>query len=79
MRVHPNQLRQGGLSIRDPDSTTYTGAIETAEQFGKRIYLEAYQRGWENAAKKVVLADGAEWIWNLADLHLPCAIQIFDL
>jgi len=28
-----------GFAIRDPDSTTYTGAIETAEEFGKRIYL----------------------------------------
>ena len=26
-----------GYPIRDPDSTTYTGAIETAEEFGKRI------------------------------------------
>jgi hypothetical protein len=68
-----------GFPIRDPDSTTYTGAIETAEQFGKRIYREAWQRGWERAAKKVVLADGAEWIWNLADLHFPGAIQIVDL
>ena len=68
-----------GFPIRDPDSTTYTGAIETAEEFGKRIYLEAYQRGWERAAKNVVLADGAEWIWNLADLHFPGAIQIVDL
>jgi len=68
-----------GFPIRDPGSTTYTGAIETAEEFGKRIYLEAYQRGWERAAKKVVLADGAEWIWNLADLHFPGAIQIVDL
>ena len=68
-----------GFPIRDPDSTTYTGAIETAGEFGKRIYLEAYQRGWEHAANKVVLADGAEWIWNLADLHFPGAIQIVDL
>ena len=30
-----------GYPIRDPDSTTYTGAIENAEEFGKRIYLEA--------------------------------------
>jgi hypothetical protein len=68
-----------GFPIRDPDSTAYIGAIETAEEFGKRIYLEAYQRGGEHAAKKVVLADGAEWIWNLADLHFPGAIQIVDL
>ena len=68
-----------GFPIRDPDSTTYTGAIETAEEFGKRIYLEAWQRGWSRAANKVVLGDGAEWIWNLADLHFPGAMQIVDL
>jgi hypothetical protein len=26
-----------------------------------------------------VLGDGAEWIWNLADLHFPSALQIVDL
>jgi hypothetical protein len=68
-----------GYAIRDPDSTTYTGAIETAEEFGKRIYLEAWNRGWTRAAKKVVMGDGAEWIWNLADQRFPGAIQIVDL
>jgi hypothetical protein len=68
-----------GYPIRDPNSTTYTGAIETAEEFGKRIYLEAGQRGARGAAKKVVLGDGAEWIWNLAGLHFPGAIEIVDL
>src|SRR6202008_2904606 len=68
-----------GYAIRDPDSTTYTGAIETAEEFGKRIYLEAWNRGWSRAAKKVVMGDGAEWIWNLADQHFPGAVQIVDL
>jgi hypothetical protein len=70
---------QQGFAIRDPDSTTYTGAIETAEEFGQRLYAEACQRGWSRARKKVVLGDGAEWIWNLADLHFPGAIQIVDL
>jgi hypothetical protein len=41
-----------GFPIRDPDSTTYTGAIETAEEFGKRLYLEAYNRGWSRAEKR---------------------------
>jgi hypothetical protein len=44
-----------GYPIRDPDSTTYVGAIETAEEFGKRIYLEAWKRGWSRAEKKVVM------------------------
>ena len=68
-----------GYAIRDPDSTTYVGAIEPAEEFGKRLYLEVWKRGWSRAEKKVVIADGAEWIWNIADQHFPGAIQIVDL
>jgi hypothetical protein len=68
-----------GHPMRDPDSTTYTGAIETAEQFGKRLYLEAWKRGWSRAEKKVVMGDGAECIWNLAEQHFPGAVQIVDL
>jgi len=68
-----------GYPIRDPDSTTYVGAIETAEEFGNRLYLEAWNRGWSRAEKKVVIGDGAEWIWNLADQHFPGAIKIVDL
>ena len=69
---------QEGYPIRDSDSTTYAGAIETAEEFGKRIYLEA-KRGWSRAQKKVVMGDGAEWICNLAEQHFPGAVQIVDL
>jgi hypothetical protein len=68
-----------GYAIRDPDSTTYVGAIETADEFGKRLYVEAWKRGWSRAQKKAVLGDGAEWIWNIANQHFPGAIQIVDL
>jgi Uncharacterised protein family (UPF0236) len=68
-----------GYPIRDPDSTTYTGAIETADEFGRRIYLEAWKRGWSRAEKKVVIGDGAEWIRNLVADHFPGAVQIVDL
>ena len=68
-----------GFAIRDREYTTYTGAIETAEQFGKRIYLEALKRGWSRAKKKVVIGDGAVWIWTLVAEHFPDAIQIVDL
>ena len=68
-----------GRPIRDPASTTYVAAIETAEEFGLRLYSEAWRRAWSRAKKKVVLGDGAVWIWNLADQHFPGAIQIVDL
>ena len=68
-----------GRPLRDEASTTYSGGIETAEAFGRRMYSEAGQRGWSGAKKKVVLGDGAVWIWNLADEHFPGSVQIVDL
>jgi hypothetical protein len=68
-----------GRPIRDEDSTSYVGAIETAEEFGLRIYTEAWQRGWSRAQIKVVIGDGADWIWNIAEQHFPGAVQIVDL
>jgi hypothetical protein len=43
---------QEGYPIRDPDSTTYTGAIESAEEFGRRIYAEAWGRGWSQTKRR---------------------------
>ena len=68
-----------GRPVRDENTTTYAGAIETAEEFGLRMYTEAWRRGWSHAKKQVVIGDGAVWIWNLADQHFPGAIQIVDL
>lgn len=55
------QWNDEGFAIRDLDSTTYIGAIETAEQFGKRLYVGAWKRGSSRAETKVVIGDGAEW------------------
>ena len=66
-------------AVRDPDSTTFTGAIESAEKFGWRIYGEAVRRGLRNAGRIVTLGDGAEWVKNIADTHFPGATHIIDL
>ena len=68
-----------GYPIRAPDSTTYTGAVESAEEFGRRLFREACTRGWSRARLQVVMGDGAEWIWNLAAEHFHGALQIVDL
>ena len=68
-----------GNPIRDEGSTTYVGAIETAEEFGPKIYAEAVRRGLNRAKKVVVLGDGALWIRGIAEEHFPGAIQIVDL
>jgi hypothetical protein len=68
-----------GRPVRDAESTTYVGAIETAEQFGHRIYAEAVRRGLRDAREVVVIGDGAPWIWKLAAKHFWGATQIVDL
>jgi hypothetical protein len=68
-----------GFPVRDPDATSFVGAIESAEAFGWRIYSEAVRRGLSKAERMVVLADGAQWIKNLAEMHFPEAKFIIDL
>jgi hypothetical protein len=70
---------EGGRPVRDKDSTTYFAAIEKADAFGQRVYAEAMRRGAGNAGRRVVIGDGAKWIWNIADTHFPNATQIVDL
>lgn len=70
---------EAGYPIRDEDSTTYEGAIETAEECGKRVYAEAVRRGLYRAQKVVLLGDGAVWIRGIGEEHFPNAIQIVDL
>ena len=68
-----------GYPLRDEGSTTYVGAIETAEEFGPCIYAEAVRRGLRQAQKVIVLGDGGVWIWGIATMYFPFATQIVDL
>ncbi len=68
-----------GYAIRDDASTTYVGAIETAEEFGKRIYAEAVRRGLNRAKRVGILGDGAVWIRGIAEEHFIGATQIVDI
>lgn len=68
-----------GFPLRDPESTTFVGAIEGAETFGWRIYAEAVRRGLHEAEKVVIIGDGARWVSGIAAMHFPMAIRIIDL
>ena len=77
-----------GLPVRDRGSVTYSAALESAASpnavdalsaFAQRVDREAQRRGFDQAPRRVVLGDGAAWIWNLADDLFPGARQIVDL
>ncbi len=76
-----------GTPVRDEGSISYSAAIESAAQtdtdevpspFAARVEREATRRGFDRAARRAVLGDGAKWIWNLADERFPDAVQIVD-
>ncbi len=76
-----------GTPVRDKGSVTYSAAIESAathdtdktpSDFARRVEREAQRRGFHLARRRVILGDGATWIWNLADEYFPGAIQIVD-
>ena len=76
-----------GTPVRDPGSISYSAAIESAAQkdtdevpseFAARVERETTRRGFDRAARRVVLGDGAKWIWSLATEHYPDAVQIVD-
>jgi hypothetical protein len=72
-------LDKEGKPRRDPDSTTYVGAIESSTLFGWRIYAEALRRGLAQAQQVIVLTDGARYNRTIAQTHFPMAIHIVDL
>lgn len=70
-----------GRPVRDEGSVTYSAAIESAADngpFTQRVVREATRRGFDMAERRVILGDGAAWIWNLAGEHFPGAIEIID-
>lgn len=70
-------------------STSYTAAIESAAwnevhpeytpPFAQRVERELNRRGFFQAETQVFIGDGARWVWNLAEMIAPGAIQIVDL
>ena len=74
--------------LRDPDSVSVNAAIETVacadtdtdlSPFAQRVLRETQRRGFDQAQRRVILGDGALWIWKLADELFPDAVQIVDI
>jgi hypothetical protein len=79
-----------GNPVRDLGSVSYSAAIEgcawsaTCKEedtppFARRVEQELTKRGFFRARRQVFIGDGALWIWNLASLIAPEAIQVVDL
>jgi hypothetical protein len=68
-----------GRPVRDEESTTYTGAIERPPSSPAGSTRKRTSGVGVRAQVKVVMGDGADWIWNICEEQFPGAIQIVDL
>ena len=59
-------------------NNSYVAHLGGSETFGEMLFGEARRRGWEQAQDTQVVADGAVWIWNQADLHFGRSHQLVD-
>ncbi len=57
---------------------SYMAHLGGPEVFGEMIFAEARRRNWEQTQDTQVVADGAVWIWNQADLHFGQSRQLVD-
>ena len=74
-KEHPDELvvSADGLMVH---SEGCWQEMKRAEPFGELLYLEALRRGVEHADRVIFVADGAVWIWKLAEHHFPNAVQM---
>jgi hypothetical protein len=76
------RLDQRGTTESGRPVITERGYVATRkglEAFRHQIYAEAVRRGLLKAGQVLILADGAIWIWNLADDQFKEAVQRVDL
>jgi hypothetical protein len=76
------RLDQRGTTASGRAVITERGYVATRqgpEALEKQLYAEALQRGLSKANSVLVLADGAVWIWNLAEDRFKDATHRVDL
>jgi hypothetical protein len=64
--------------VDTPGPIQDTARRTTAEEFAPQLYALAHRVGLPRAREVVILADGAKWIWGIAEEQFPGAVQIVD-
>jgi hypothetical protein len=70
---------RGERELHAVDVTYVIAVEETAEEFAKRVLVEGYRRGWDQARRLVVLGDGAAWIWKHISPQVPDYVQKVEI
>jgi hypothetical protein len=80
MEVYPtwNKESQEWEDLAHADNNRYVAHLGGPEVLGQMLWAEAQRRGWEQAADREVVGDGAAWVWNQGQEHFYDARQVVD-
>jgi hypothetical protein len=67
----------GEPTVRTGD-VSYFARMADHATFARLALVEAHRRGTETAGTVVAVADGADWVQGLVDLHRPDAVRVLD-
>jgi Uncharacterised protein family (UPF0236) len=67
-----------GFDPADIRPPFYVAGREEVEAFGKRLWGQLEQRRLDERSFRLLLGDGAPWIWNLAETYFPEVPQLLD-
>ena len=56
----------------------YVATDGDSAELGRHLYAKALRHGLEQAEWVYFIADGAAWIWNVAEEHFPGSVQALD-
>lgn len=71
-------LPTGTISCETNQVDHPTSLTPTVKEFARRRTSEWGGCGYHRAQQRAFIADGARWLWDLADLQFPDAVQILD-
>jgi hypothetical protein len=76
------EIRVASVAAVDRNETVLTrdqrARFLSCTDFGWQLLLLARGAGYHRAKTRAFIADGARWLWDLADTHFPDAVQILD-
>jgi hypothetical protein len=75
--IEPPQKPDDDWDIQATEISYYCD-IQEAQSFGDLLWATGCQRRAQLADELIFVGDGAEWIWNLVQVHYPEAVQIVD-
>lgn len=77
-----HEIRVASVAATDADDATraidHRARFLSCEDFGWQLLLLSRSVGFHRAKLKAFIADGARWLWDVAAVQFPDAVQILD-